>query len=53
VYSADTDKQVLQQRVVAAAKLANAHGFITDFPDGYDADVGNSGTAMSGGIIAR
>jgi ABC-type protease/lipase transport system fused ATPase/permease subunit len=35
--------------VVAAAELANAHDFIIGFPDGYNTDVGNSGTAMSGG----
>jgi ABC-type protease/lipase transport system fused ATPase/permease subunit len=45
----DTDQQEVQQRVVAAAELANAHDFIIGFPDGYNTDVGNSGTAMSGG----
>jgi ABC-type transport system involved in Fe-S cluster assembly fused permease/ATPase subunit len=48
-YTPNTDQQEVQQRVVAAAKLANAHDFITGFPGGYDTDVDNSGTAMSGG----
>jgi ABC-type protease/lipase transport system fused ATPase/permease subunit len=39
----------LRALVVAAAKLANAHDFISDFPMGYDTDVGTSGSAMSGG----
>jgi ABC-type bacteriocin/lantibiotic exporter with double-glycine peptidase domain len=42
-------KEELRERVVAAAKLANAHDFISDFPQGYDTDVGSSGSAMSGG----
>jgi hypothetical protein len=42
-------KEELRERVVAAAKLANAHTFISEFPQGYDTDVGSSGSAMSGG----
>lgn len=42
-------KEELRERVVAAAKLANAHDFISEFPQGYDTDVGSSGSAMSGG----
>ena len=33
----------------AAAKKANAHDFICSFPGGYDTDVGNEGTQLSGG----
>jgi ABC-type multidrug transport system fused ATPase/permease subunit len=42
-------KDELRERVVAAAKLANAHDFISAFPDGYETDVGSSGASMSGG----
>jgi hypothetical protein len=36
----------LMNRVYQAAKLANAHDFIQEFPQGYDTDVGSNGTAM-------
>lgn len=37
------------EEVEAAAKKANAHDFICSFPEGYDTDVGNEGTQLSGG----
>lgn len=39
--------------VVAAAKAANAHGFISDLDDGYDAIVGERGYTLSGGQRQR
>ena len=36
-----------------AAKLANAHDFISTFHNGYDTDVGSNGVAMSGGQKQR
>jgi ABC-type multidrug transport system fused ATPase/permease subunit len=39
--------------VVAAAKAANAHDFIMDFPDGYDTLVGERGVGLSGGEKQR
>ncbi|MCB0071217.1 MAG: ABC transporter ATP-binding protein [Caldilineaceae bacterium] len=39
--------------VVAAAKLAQAHEFITAFPDGYDTVVGQRGVNLSGGQKQR
>ena len=42
-----------RRRVVEAAKLANAHDFISSFPSGYDTDVGSNGVAMSGGQKQR
>ena len=39
--------------VVAAAKAANAHGFILDFPEGYDTVVGERGARVSGGERQR
>eukprot|EP00914_Ancora_sagittata_P016069 GHVO01032108.1.p1 GENE.GHVO01032108.1~~GHVO01032108.1.p1 ORF type:complete len:618 (-),score=131.17 GHVO01032108.1:259-2112(-) len=41
------------EEVIAASKSANAHSFIMDFPDGYDTDVGKSGSQLSGGQKQR
>ena len=47
------DAQALRIRVENAAKLANAHEFISAFPLGYDTDVGANGGSMSGGQKQR
>ncbi len=39
--------------VVEAAKIANAHNFITKLPDGYNTRVGNKGYQLSGGERQR
>ncbi len=51
--AAKLSKEELRARVVAAAKLANAHDFISEFPQDYDTDVGSNGAAMSGGQKQR
>ena len=43
----------LKEKVIAAAKKANAHDFIMSFPQGYDTDVGSNGVQMSGGQKQR
>lgn len=42
-----------REEVVAAAKLANAHEFITRLEDGYETTVGNRGLKLSGGQRQR
>ncbi|MBP1986580.1 ABC transporter ATP-binding protein [Halolamina salifodinae] len=39
--------------IADAAERANAHGFVTDLPDGYDTDVGERGVKLSGGQRQR
>jgi ATP-binding cassette subfamily B protein len=41
------------QEIVAAAKVANAHDFIVDLPNGYDTLVGERGMLLSGGERQR
>jgi ATP-binding cassette subfamily B protein len=41
------------EEVVAAAKAAQAHDFITEFPEGYDTMVGQRGVNLSGGQKQR
>jgi ABC transporter fused permease/ATP-binding protein len=41
------------QEIEAAAKKANAHDFISNFPDGYNTQVGERGIQLSGGQRQR
>ncbi len=42
-----------QEELEQASKLAQAHGFITSFPDGYDTKIQQGGTNVSGGQRQR
>ena len=42
-----------EDEIVKAAKLANAHEFITRMPNGYDSVVGDRGMTLSGGQRQR
>lgn len=41
------------EEIIRAAKAANAHDFIVNFPDGYDTQVGERGQSLSGGERQR
>ena len=47
------DRLSRMELIEQAAKNANAHEFITSFPDGYDTQVGAKGTKLSGGKHIR
>jgi subfamily B ATP-binding cassette protein HlyB/CyaB len=47
------DPAVPMDRVIAAAKLAGAHEFVVELPEGYDAMIGERGNSLSGGQRQR
>lgn len=47
------DLNASHEEVVAAAKVANADGFIVETPEGYNTNIGDRGSKLSGGQRQR
>ena len=49
----DNEREVSMEEVVAAARMANIHQFVSALPEGYDTKVGNRVSQLSGGQKQR
>ena len=52
-FSIKEDAADLEKQIVEAAKIANAHEFITQSEHGYDTNIGDRGSRLSGGQRQR
>ena len=46
-------KDATDEEIIEACEIADAHGFISSFPDGYETDLGQGGVNVSGGQKQR
>ena len=46
-------KNKTDEEIIAAAKIANAHNFISDLPNSYNTNIGDGGGKLSGGQKQR
>jgi ATP-binding cassette subfamily B (MDR/TAP) protein 1 len=49
----DNSRTVSMDEIIAAARMANIHTFISSLPKGYDTNVGDKGAQLSGGQKQR
>lgn len=52
-YGSGTDSPAALEKIIAAARAANAHDFIQQLPEGYDTVIGELGVKLSGGQRQR
>jgi subfamily B ATP-binding cassette protein MsbA len=52
-FSIKEDTADIEKKIVEAAKIANAHEFITQSENGYDTNIGDRGSRLSGGQRQR
>ena len=46
-------ENVTEEQVIEAAKIANAHEFVSQMPEGYQTNIGDRGSKLSGGQRQR